>query len=71
VLIERARSGAESPRGMLLEEIDNTPAQTHALAPFLGEAGFIAGAMGMQATFPRHPVPAARLTPAAVLVEES
>jgi ATP-dependent Lhr-like helicase len=53
VLIDRARSGSESPRGMLIEEIDGGPAPTHAMAPFLGEAGFIAGAMGIQATFPR------------------
>jgi ATP-dependent Lhr-like helicase len=55
VLIERARSGAEAPRGMLIEEIDGAPAGTHALAPFLGGAGFITGALGMQATFPRLP----------------
>jgi ATP-dependent Lhr-like helicase len=57
VLIERARSGRDSPRGMLIEEIDGALAQTHMMAPFLGEAGFIAGAMGMQATFLRHPPP--------------
>jgi ATP-dependent Lhr-like helicase len=55
VLIDRARSGGDAPRGMLIEEIDGTPAGTHALAPFLGAAGFIAGALGMQATFPRLP----------------
>jgi ATP-dependent Lhr-like helicase len=56
VLIERARSpqgSDESPRGMLLEEIDGMPASAHALAPYLAEAGFVAGAMGFQATFPR------------------
>jgi hypothetical protein len=42
---------------MLIEEIDGATAQTHAIAPFLGEAGFVAGAMGMQATFPRHSPP--------------
>jgi ATP-dependent Lhr-like helicase len=51
VLIERARGGIESPRGMLLEEIDGAPPDAHPLKPFLAEAGFIAGAMGMQATF--------------------
>jgi ATP-dependent Lhr-like helicase len=55
MLIDRARSGGDSPRGMLIEEIDGTPAGTHPLAPFLGAAGFIAGALGMQATFPRLP----------------
>jgi ATP-dependent Lhr-like helicase len=54
VLIERARTGGESPRGMLIEDIDGTPAPTHPLAPLLAEAGFIAGAMGMQATFVRR-----------------
>jgi ATP-dependent helicase Lhr and Lhr-like helicase len=53
VLIERARTGGESPRGMLIEDIDGTPAPTHPIAPFLAGAGFIAGAMGMQATFVR------------------
>jgi ATP-dependent Lhr-like helicase len=51
VLIERARSGVDSPRGMLIEEIDGAPPATHPLAPYLVEAGFIAGAMGFQATF--------------------
>jgi ATP-dependent Lhr-like helicase len=60
VLIDRARSGGDSPRGMLIEEIDGMQAQTHQMAPFLGEAGFIAGAMGMQATFPRLPAPSYR-----------
>jgi ATP-dependent Lhr-like helicase len=60
VLIDRARAGGDSPRGMLIEEIDGMPAQTHQMGPFLGEAGFIAGAMGMQATFPRHPAPSYR-----------
>jgi hypothetical protein len=47
-LIARARAG-EPPRGMLLEEIDGLPAPQHPLAPYLAEAGFVAGAMGMQA----------------------
>ncbi len=50
VLIDRARSGGESPRGMLIEEIDGAISTTHPLAPLLGEAGFIAGALGLQAT---------------------
>jgi ATP-dependent Lhr-like helicase len=54
VLIERARSGGDSPRGMLIEEIDGAPPAAHALAPFLLEAGFIGGAMGLQATFARR-----------------
>jgi hypothetical protein len=58
VLIERARSGGDSPRGMLIEEIDGGPPATHALAPFLVEAGFIAGAMGWQ---PRLKVPGLEL----------
>jgi hypothetical protein len=36
-------------RGMLIEEIDGAPAALHAIAPFLAEAGFIAGELGMQA----------------------
>jgi ATP-dependent Lhr-like helicase len=55
VLIDRARSGGESPRGMLIEEIDNVPATAHAIAPFLIDTGFLAGAMGLQATFPKMP----------------
>ena len=51
VLIERARSGADAPRGMLIEEIDGTAPSQHPMARFLGEAGFIAGALGFQATF--------------------
>jgi hypothetical protein len=51
VLIERARTGGESPRGMLIEEIDGTPPCRHPMLPFLVEAGFVVGAMGLQATF--------------------
>jgi ATP-dependent Lhr-like helicase len=56
-LIDRARGvdgsseGDESPRGMLLEEIDGQSPTAHPLAPYLVEAGFVAGAMGFQATF--------------------
>jgi ATP-dependent helicase Lhr and Lhr-like helicase len=56
-LIERARSGPggteneEAPRGMLIEEIDGQPSTSHPLAPYLADAGFVAGAMGFQATF--------------------
>ena len=49
-LIDRARSGADAPRGMLIEEIDGSPASLHAMARFLVEAGFVSGAMGMQPT---------------------
>ncbi|OLE81699.1 MAG: DEAD/DEAH box helicase [Acidobacteria bacterium 13_1_20CM_2_65_9] len=52
-LIERARSGIESPRGMLIEEIDGGPPATHPLSPYLAEAGFIAGALGYQARLAR------------------
>jgi ATP-dependent Lhr-like helicase len=51
VLIDRARSGDDTPRGMLIEEIDGTPPGTHPLAPYLVEAGFIAGSMGFQPNF--------------------
>jgi ATP-dependent Lhr-like helicase len=53
VLIERARTGDESPRGMLIEEIDAGSPAAHPMAPWLVEAGFISGAMGFQATYPR------------------
>jgi ATP-dependent Lhr-like helicase len=52
VLIDRARYG-DPPRGMLIEEIDGAPPFAHPLSAMLTEAGFIAGAMGLQATFPR------------------
>jgi ATP-dependent Lhr-like helicase len=54
VLIERARSGTDSPRGMLIEEIDGGPPSQHPLASFLVEAGFQPGAMGYQATYARR-----------------
>ena len=54
VLIDRARTGGDAPRGMLLEEIDGVPPATHPLAPFLVEAGFMGGAMGFQATYVRR-----------------
>jgi hypothetical protein len=38
---------------MLIEEIDGAPPPGHPLTALLTEAGFILGAMGMQATFPR------------------
>ena len=53
VLIDRARSGGESPRGMLIAEIDGGSPEVHALAPVLAEAGFVLGALGFQATFPK------------------
>jgi ATP-dependent Lhr-like helicase len=61
-LIDRARGvtgnsdGDEAPRGMLLEEIDGMSPTAHPLAPYLVGAGFVAGAMGFQATFrPNRP----------------
>ena len=51
VLIDRARTGVDAPRGMLLEEIDGAPPSQHPMAPFLADAGLIAGALGFQATF--------------------
>jgi hypothetical protein len=49
VLIDRARTGGESPRGMLIAEIDGVPPATHPIAKFLAEAGFVSGALGLQA----------------------
>jgi ATP-dependent Lhr-like helicase len=53
VLIDRARTGIDSPRGMLIEDVDGMPPATHPMASWLLEAGFIGGAMGFQATYPR------------------
>jgi ATP-dependent Lhr-like helicase len=53
VLIDRARTGGESPRGMLIAEIDGVPPATHPIAKFLAEAGFVSGALGLQATLHR------------------
>ena len=53
VLIERARAGVDAPRGMLIEEIDGAPPSEHPLTPWLVEAGFVEGAMGLRATFIR------------------
>jgi ATP-dependent Lhr-like helicase len=50
-LIARARLGGESPHGMLLEEIDGSDPAGHPMGPYLREAGFIAGALGFQATY--------------------
>ena len=61
ILIARARSGGDSPRGMLLEEIDGDMPAAHPLAPFLIEAGFVGGALGFQATFPSRTCPSAAL----------
>ncbi|MGE3706312.1 MAG: DEAD/DEAH box helicase, partial [Vicinamibacterales bacterium] len=57
VLIDRARrprAGEEAPRGMLIEEVDGRPPADHPLAPFLIAAGFLGGALGFQATYPRR-----------------
>jgi ATP-dependent Lhr-like helicase len=51
VLIDRARTGGDAPRGMLLEEIDGTPPSRHPMSQLLVEAGFVAGALGYQATY--------------------
>ncbi|MCC7418595.1 MAG: DEAD/DEAH box helicase [Acidobacteria bacterium] len=46
-LLDRARAGGDAPRGMLLEEIDGAPPALHPIAPYLIEAGFLAGALGL------------------------
>ncbi|HTK28290.1 MAG TPA: DEAD/DEAH box helicase [Vicinamibacterales bacterium] len=48
VLVDRARGGADGPRGMLIEEIDGAPPPAHPLMPFLLDAGFVAVAGGVQ-----------------------
>ena len=45
-----ARSGANAPRGMLIEEVDGSPASLHSAGAVSVEAGFVSGAMGMQPT---------------------
>jgi ATP-dependent Lhr-like helicase len=50
VLIERARSGGDAPRGMLIEEIDGLPSASHPITRFLVDAGFVAGALGLHAS---------------------
>jgi ATP-dependent Lhr-like helicase len=60
VLIGRARSGGETPRGMLIEEIDGAPAADHPLTPFLVEAGFVRSALGI---VPSRKLPAAPRPP--------
>jgi ATP-dependent Lhr-like helicase len=55
-LITRARAGGETPRGMLIEEIDGAVPAQHPLAPFLAEAGFLSGALGFQASREREGV---------------
>jgi ATP-dependent Lhr-like helicase len=53
ILIDRARAGGESPRGMLIEEIDGAPPTGHPLVPLLVDAGFVMGGLGVAATFTR------------------
>ena len=51
-LNERARSaGVDGPRGMLIEEINGGMPAADPLAPYLVEAGFVAGALGFQPNF--------------------
>jgi hypothetical protein len=38
---------------MLIERIDGVPPAAHPLAPYLAEAGFVGGALGLQASFRR------------------
>jgi ATP-dependent Lhr-like helicase len=66
VLIDRARTGGDAPRGMLLEEIDGVPPARHPLSTFLFDAGFVAGALGFQATYRSHQPAAIHRQPAAV-----
>jgi ATP-dependent Lhr-like helicase len=56
-LIDRARTSRDTPRGMLIEEIDGHPPSVHPLAAYLAQAGFISGAMGLQATLRSHQSP--------------
>ena len=51
---ERLYAMATAPdsarKGMLIGEVDGCPTETHPLAPFLLDAGFVRGAMGYQAS---------------------
>jgi ATP-dependent Lhr-like helicase len=58
-LLARAREGGETPRGMLLEEIDGMPATAHPFAEIMVAAGFVAGALGLQPTLHKAPPAAA------------
>jgi ATP-dependent Lhr-like helicase len=49
-LIDRARTGGDAPRGMLIEEIDGAPPNDHPLTASLVRTGFIKTALGLQAT---------------------
>jgi ATP-dependent Lhr-like helicase len=53
-LMARAREGGNEPRGMLIEDIDGGAPAAHAMAPFLAEAGFAAGAMGFHVRVQRE-----------------
>jgi ATP-dependent Lhr-like helicase len=48
-LLTYSRQG-DPPRGMLLEQIDGIEAVAHPIASYLIEAGFLAGALGLQAS---------------------
>jgi len=51
-LRERSRmptGDEQTPRGMLIEEIDGVPPSAHPIAPYLARAGFLTGALGFQA----------------------
>ena len=65
VLIDRAHSGDDTPRGMLIEEIDGRPPGEHPIRLALVEAGFVAGALGLQATVRPRPAGEARPSPTA------
>jgi len=51
---ERLYAMATAPdsarKGMLIGEVDGCPTETHPIAPFLIEAGFVRGALGYQAS---------------------
>jgi len=47
-LVDRARGDQDEPRAMLIEEVDGVAATQHAISRYLIDAGFAAGAMGMQ-----------------------
>jgi ATP-dependent helicase Lhr and Lhr-like helicase len=66
VLVDRARSGGDAPRGMLIEEIDGAPPALHPIAPSLIDAGFVAGAHGLSVRMGPRQSPVAGRQPAVV-----
>jgi ATP-dependent Lhr-like helicase len=60
-LMARTRTGDDEPRGAagtLIEEIDGRPPSDHPITPYLIQAGFVGGALGLHAPTARQPATA-------------